>query len=76
MMSKFSFHSTDFDIEVAAELRCEPLGGHPNQADLRQSLDKLISALSNWDDVEVTIKKWSLCGGVDTDATETPNEQT
>jgi len=72
MMSKFSMHSHDIDTELMIELRCGPLGGFPNQADLRQAVDALMCALRNWDEVEITIRKFSLGCETEFDGNDIP----
>jgi len=59
-MGNFEFYSRDIDIAVSVKCSTDPLGGYPNQGDLRKAIDSLLSAVVSWDDVEITIKKHNL----------------
>jgi hypothetical protein len=47
---------------VSVNCKMQDDGGYPNQADLRRALDNLLTALSNWDIVDVEIKTFDVYG--------------
>jgi hypothetical protein len=55
-MSTFQMSSTEYGLIVNVRLDAED---HPNQADLRDALNRLLNCLSNWEGVDVEIKSVS-----------------
>ena len=58
MAAKFEVESSDYGLLVSVKCKMTDDGGYPNQADLRQSLDRVLMALSSWDVVDVEIKSF------------------
>ena len=44
------------DYGLSVSVKCRSLDSSPNQADLREALDKLIRAAGSWDRVDIRIK--------------------
>ena len=55
-MSTFQMTSTEYGLIVHVRLDSDV---EPNQADLRDALNRLLNCLSNWEGVEVEIKSVS-----------------
>lgn len=54
-MPEFKYKSRDYSLEV--EVVCKSTDdAYPNQAYLREAINKLIQALENWDEVYVSVK--------------------
>ena len=62
MAARFSVDSSDYGLMVNVKCKMQDDGGYPNQADLRRALDNLLTALSNWDIVDVEIKTFDVYG--------------
>jgi hypothetical protein len=55
-MSQFQMTSTEYGLIVHVRLDSDV---EPNQADLRDALNRLLNCLSNWEGVEIEIKSVS-----------------
>ena len=55
MIAEFSMNSKDYGIVIEATCTSDT-GCYPNQRDLRDSLNKLLFDLMNWEHVDITIK--------------------
>ena len=57
-MSNFKLEFDDMGLRGSIICKNDPLGGSPNQADLREAANRFLFALSNWTDVHVEIESF------------------
>jgi hypothetical protein len=55
-MSQFQMTSTEYGLIVNVRLDAED---YPNQADLRDALNRLLNCLADWEGVDIEIKSVS-----------------